>query len=123
MGVDPGGTRKCDANGCWKNTREGKPFCPDHVGHNPYVAEILARLAAEEAERKRLTPSEMILEEILVVLVGRGGVASVRFVAKTTTYETKLVTKAFEILARRKRVKLTTTNRGSLMARLTERRT
>ena len=38
---------------CKATTREGKPYCPDHVADNPYVQSVLenmARLAAEDAE-------------------------------------------------------------------------
>lgn len=38
----------CEA--CGQPTREGKPYCPEHVDQQPYVAELLAELARQEAE-------------------------------------------------------------------------
>lgn len=49
------GTRLCDAPGCTETTREGKPYCPDHVDHHPYVQQLLQHLAEQEDERERAT--------------------------------------------------------------------
>lgn len=40
----------CDIEGCENTTREGKPFCPDHIDHLPEVSRIKQRLAAVEDE-------------------------------------------------------------------------
>lgn len=45
--------RHCEAAGCVQATREGKPFCSDHVDLHPYVQEILATLACKEDEEDR----------------------------------------------------------------------
>jgi len=47
------GTRFCEVPACTQTTREGKPFCPDHVDHNPYVQDILEHLAVREDEEDR----------------------------------------------------------------------
>lgn len=46
------GPRVCTLRGCFKSTREGKPFCPDHVDSNPYVQGILAQLKARDEEEE-----------------------------------------------------------------------
>lgn len=48
------GARSCLAQGCAEATREDKPYCPAHVELNPYVQEILARMARLEFERERV---------------------------------------------------------------------
>jgi hypothetical protein len=45
-----------------KTTREGKPFCPNHVEHHAYVQAILRILSDREEERdrvRRLGPGEV----------------------------------------------------------------
>jgi len=52
---DPGlhkGTRDCEADGCRKTTREGKPYCSKHIELGSYIQEVLTELdraATEEA--------------------------------------------------------------------------
>lgn len=40
---------------CGGPTREGKPFCPDHVEELPYVASLLCELAAQAAEHQAVS--------------------------------------------------------------------
>jgi hypothetical protein len=49
----PTGRKKpthCEAEDCSQATREGKPFCSDHVERLSYVQEVQARIVAREAE-------------------------------------------------------------------------
>lgn len=46
--------RSCASTGCPLTTREGKPYCPEHVGRHPYVREILGQLAARDEEFERV---------------------------------------------------------------------
>lgn len=39
--------RHCEADGCERSTREGKPFCPEHLFESAY-----ARRVHEEAARR-----------------------------------------------------------------------
>lgn len=39
---------------CGKVTREGKPFCSDHVEHHDYVQRLIAHLNQLEAEEERV---------------------------------------------------------------------
>lgn len=40
---------------CGRPTREGKPFCPDHVEELPYVASLMCELAAQAAEHQAVS--------------------------------------------------------------------
>ena len=40
----------CDVGGCFNSTREGKPYCPEHVDQHPYVQAILGILQQREDE-------------------------------------------------------------------------
>lgn len=53
MWGNPTGRKKpthCDQAGCSQATREGKPYCSDHVEELPYVLQVQARIEAREAE-------------------------------------------------------------------------
>ncbi len=79
----PGHAVYCEVKGCGARTREGKPWCSDHLDSNPYVAAIMDRLAAHASElatieeaRKRQArargPFPILEEEILFVLAPHG---------------------------------------------------
>ena len=44
------GTSPCKAKPCTRSTREGKPFCSEHIENAPYVAHILEILAGRAQE-------------------------------------------------------------------------
>jgi len=43
-------TRACELQGCPNVTREGKPFCPEHVDLNPHALRVTQEIAQREAE-------------------------------------------------------------------------
>lgn len=43
-------TRVCEADGCNQSTRENKAFCTDHVENQPYVQDLMRRMADREQE-------------------------------------------------------------------------
>ena len=57
----------CTVDGCTAPTREGKPWCQEHVGESPYVRRLVAEIDTLErqAERGR---GPLLREEILSVL-------------------------------------------------------
>jgi hypothetical protein len=48
-------TRRCGAEACNLTTREGKEFCPEHIGNLPYVQRVLRDLQLMEDEVKRVS--------------------------------------------------------------------
>ena len=46
--------RECAARGCFNSTREGKPYCSDHVKQHPYAQKVLAELARQEDEERKV---------------------------------------------------------------------
>lgn len=44
------GTSSCQAVTCGRTTREGKPYCSDHVDQSPYVRKVLNEIARREIE-------------------------------------------------------------------------
>lgn len=41
---------RCDVPGCSSSTREGKPYCSEHVDYNPYVSRLLDQIAERDKE-------------------------------------------------------------------------
>lgn len=70
--------RICTLQGCHEPTAEGKPYCPEHVERNPYVAALLAREGTRDHERAELEKGHVDLhgtlaEEMLDILTIGGG--------------------------------------------------
>lgn len=53
-GVCRSRSQACDVAGCFSATREGKPYCPEHVEEADYVKAIVERLKAQEREIKKV---------------------------------------------------------------------
>lgn len=52
---NPRSTSKvCQIPGCPASTREGKPYCSDHVDQNPYATQLLESLAELEREHAKV---------------------------------------------------------------------
>lgn len=47
------GSRSCEAADCVHTTREGKPFCSDHVDHNPYAKQVIAEIDLRETDDEK----------------------------------------------------------------------
>lgn len=70
--------KRCEDSGCERRTREGKPYCEDHVEQHPYVQEVLARrarlqLEVEQALRWGIVDVEGLLARDVVNLVAFRG--------------------------------------------------
>lgn len=50
----PNQTLRCKASDCGASTREGKPYCPDHVDQNDYVKSLIAKLDAKDQEARKV---------------------------------------------------------------------
>jgi len=69
------GTSPCQASGCTRSTREGKPFCSDHIENAPYVRRILGILTDRDEEervlelkRGRISQAGFFYRETLLLL-------------------------------------------------------
>jgi hypothetical protein len=69
------GTRDCEAVGCRKSTREGKPYCSNHIEKAPYIVGILGKLdqrAQEEAilekGRRHIPQDGFFVKEAVLLL-------------------------------------------------------
>jgi len=120
-----GTTRFCRSSGCVQTTREGKPFCPDHVEHHPYVQEILGTLAEREAEEERVRttgapavdPTGLTARE-LVLHLSLHGARTLERLARELQLDPAVVDGYVDALVERGLIALGRTNRGSTVVRL-----
>lgn len=72
---------KCEADGCHETTRNGKPYCTEHVELLPYVNRLMEQLEQRDAELDRVSkrgprmvdPQGITAQEILLQLKLYGG--------------------------------------------------
>ena len=111
------GTRNCSSTGCSKSTREGKPFCSNHIAQSPYIMLIQSKLDGRAAEEvmlekgRRLIPQNgFFVKEALLLLRTKD------FTAKSFSRRLDISHKATErlidLLVRWGQVKRTQTARG-----------
>lgn len=118
-------TRFCDHLGCVQTTREGKPYCPDHVEQHPYVQAILSTLAEREAEEekvrvrgsKAVNPIGLTARE-LVLHLSLHGARTVERLSRELQLDAKVLEGYVAALVRQGIVALGRTNRGSTVVRL-----
>lgn len=123
------GTRLCDVPGCRETTREGKPYCPDHVEMNPYVQQLLSMLSTQEEERDRASQAKARNRSTKIDLNGENVQAILRELkaygertferlARDTQIPVDVVEQICKALKRKKLVVLGKTKRNSQTARL-----
>lgn len=118
--------RACDAPGCVERTREGKPYCPDHVDHLPYVQELLVALADREAQDEAVQKrgaravdmeASLTVQEILLHLELHGARTEERLV-REINLDAKTLDGYLKALAKRKIITFGRTKRGSVTVKI-----
>ena len=118
-------TRFCDTVGCSQTTREGKPYCPDHVENHPYVQAILSTLREREQEEekvrqrgpKAVDPQGLTAKE-LVLHLSLHGARTVERLSRELQLDAKVLEGYVGALVRRGVIALGRTTRGSTVVRL-----
>jgi hypothetical protein len=108
-----------------KTTREGKPYCPDHVERHPYVQSILDVLAEREAETNRVRkkgssavdPAGLTAQE-LVLHLSLHGSRTVERLSREFQLESRVIEDYVDALRVQGKVVLGRTTRGSTVVRL-----
>jgi hypothetical protein len=120
-------TRSCSADECVLATREGKPYCPEHVELNPYSRRVAAdiRRRADEDDRIRqglTAPTDVNLrgitaQEILQNLVDHGARTKQRL-CRELNLEISVIDVYIDALLAHNIITLSLTTRGSTMVSL-----
>lgn len=115
-------SRTCVADGCERTTREGKPYCLDHVERHGYVAELQGKLRNREAEEERARRGKapgmdsLLVHEVLHHVRVRGEATTRRLAADMKSDRQAVLTVVRE-LARRGHV-ATRRRKSDLVVRL-----
>ena len=118
-------TRSCIAKGCDDTTREGKPYCPEHVDLNEYVVNILGILAERKAEQNRVRvegPSAVnpkgLTSKELILHLSQHGSRTVERLSREFQLDTPVMHYYVNALLAQGKVVLGRTTRGSTVVRL-----
>jgi len=112
---------------CRAPTREGKPFCPEHIKEADYVKQLRAKITemetedeviAQKAAESLLVSSENV-KEILLALKTLGP-RTVARLAKDVNKKPKVIKNYVDILAQQGIVELDETKRGAVLVKLIE---
>lgn len=111
------GTRDCEAVECSKSTREGKPYCSNHIESAPYIVKILAKLEARRAEIKlleettsRLPRTSFLWREALLLL--RTKDFTIKSFSRRLDITHKAAARLIDLLEAEGRARSTKTSRG-----------
>ena len=115
------GASYCKLEECNESTREGKPYCSDHIGHSPYVKALLREIEIREDEASRLCRGEDIgcearLVKETVTLLQNGSYTSARL-ARMIDIEPEAAISLIKLLDRNGLARMGKTERGSMTVR------
>lgn len=115
-------TRKCEVPECDQSTREGKPYCSEHVGKNSYAAKVLADIARRDAEdtfvlnprtKVKDYPIDGVTARAIVQNVRENGTRTKERLCRELNIEKKLLDAYSKALIRSGVLRLGRTGRGS----------
>lgn len=114
-------TRTCKHRFCDETTREGKPYCSDHVEDHEYVRDILDVIEKQQAEHKAvmrrgcraIKEDSLTLHEIIQLLQQRGK-RTLERISRDMNLDGDLVKKYADYLIKKGRVTEGRTTRGSI---------
>ena len=114
----PNQLKQCEV--CGESTREGKPFCPEHVERNAYVRNILQALEDQEKEHTKalkkgtsaIANNSLTAIEMVKVLAIRG-TTTVNRIAREVNLDLELVEVYARYLGERRITRSGTTTRGN----------
>jgi predicted transcriptional regulator len=117
-------TKICDVPGCPHSTREGKPYCTDHVDHHPYVQDLISQLdenevALERARNKgKVDLTGQAVRELILHLNLHGARTEERL-ARELQLDTKALQAILRALIKAGTIQLGHSKRGSTVVHLT----
>ena len=116
-------SRDCSASGCMNSTREGKPFCPDHVEMHPYVQEVVAFRKLRDAEIVRIADGRQVADDSLlfkeiIIHITNLGSKTVERLACDLMIDIEAIKKLIKAMKRQKLIKIGRSKRGSTVVRL-----
>ena len=115
---------ECEFSGCKRTTREGKPFCSDHVESSPYVKAVMAEIALRDDEERLLAKGEppscdghLVRETLLTLEQGSFTSAKLSRLMDISHDATETL---IRFMAKEGLVRMSKTDRGALVISRTE---
>jgi len=117
----------CQVAACKNQTKEGKPYCIDHVHNHTYVKSLLATIAKKEHEEatvastgpSHITANSLTLKDILVHLRSNGP-RTYEKLSQDMGLSKRSTTAYTQYLHTKNLVTFSKTNRGSTMIHATD---
>jgi hypothetical protein len=117
--------KHCEAKGCKCSTREGKPYCPEHVNEHQYVSNLLELVNKKAKEEKRvlekgykaIKPGSLTITEVMSHL-NQIGTITVHGLSRFLVIDYLVLEQYVIYLEKAKKVHVGTTSRGSKTVRL-----
>ncbi len=114
---------ECQCSGCGAPTRDGKPFCIDHIEAMPYAKWLIAIVEQRDAhigainQGNRVELDQRMAGEILAVIVSAGTITPQR-IAHICGFPYRVVTVYVESLVAAGKLTAGKTRRGSPIVKL-----
>ncbi len=110
---------RCDAITCERTTREGKPYCSDHVELSPYVKGVMEELALRDTEARALANDQPIkrdghLVRETLLMLEQGAYTSAKL-SRLMDIPHDSTETLIRIMAREGLAKMSKTDRGALV--------
>ena len=115
-------SRECEAVKCHETTREGKPFCPEHVELNPHAHRVAQEIARREREDRCVARGETSVEQMntsgitaaaIMQCLGEKGTRTKARICRELNIESAVLDGYVEALSRKNLVVVGTTIRGN----------
>lgn len=113
-------TDRCRHPGCGASTREGKPYCSDHIENCDYIKKVLAEIDRRDNESKTLdsgrwvTQNSHLVHEALIVL--EGGTFTAARLGRILDVSEPAADTLIRMMARRGYVRIGFSESGALVA-------
>lgn len=110
---------RCDAEECERTTREGKPYCSDHVELSPYVRGVMEELALRDEEARALAAERPIsrdghLVRETLLMLEQGSYTSAKL-SRLMDIPHDSTETLIRVMAREGLAKMSKTDRGALV--------
>jgi Tfp pilus assembly protein PilF len=113
---------KCEAPDCDRTTREGKPFCSEHVAQNDYASKVLAEIAKRERQdeyvlrpntKPKNYPTDGVTAQSILQQLSEKGTRTKERLCRELNIEKPLLDAYTEALVRKRLIRVGRTSRGS----------
>lgn len=115
------GASHCRLSECETTTREGKPYCSDHIEHSPYIANLIEEIALRDEEEALLIKGKAVdihghlVKEALLAL--KQGIYTSARLARLIDIDPDAAVTLIKLLDRKGLALAGRTERGSLTVR------